>query len=255
MNWKLQITNYTFIIIACLFIGIAMSCNSDGAQECFRSMGDTVNYTIAVPGFSSINVSPGIELVIAEGDTQSVSVQTGANLKEYITAEVIDGKLYLKNTNNCNWVRQYNSTTITVITPQLNQIYSATQFTIRSAGTLHFPDLSIQSGIFSETASGLVSLDVDCNNLTIEDNQNLDCLITGSVENLIVSFYAGDARFDGTGLDAANVKVFHRSSNDVMVQASQQVTGTLYSTGNLVLLNHPPVVEVDRKYTGKIVYE
>lgn len=248
--------NYTLRILLLFFAaGLALSCNSDNAQECFRSMGDTVNYTIAVPEFSSINVSPGIELVIAEGDIQSVSVQTGANLKEYITAEVIDGKLYLTNANNCNWVRKYNSTTITVTTPNLSQIYTATQFTVRSAGTLHFPDLSIQSGIFNETASALVSLEVDCNNLTIEDNQNLDCFITGSVENLSVNFYSGDARFDGTGLDATNVKVFHRSSNDIMVQASQQVTGTLYSTGNLVLLNHPPVVEVDRKYTGKIVYE
>lgn len=248
--------NYLLRIV-CLFLVVTtgVSCNGDNAPECFKNAGSKTSYAVAVPEFSTLYVSEGVEVVLVQGATQSVIVETGENLEEYISAKVVDGELRLENAVSCNWTRDYNSTTITVTTPTLTKIYSATQFTIRSLGTLTFPSLSIQSGIFAETASGTLELDLDCENFVIEDNQNLHSIITGHVNNLSVNFYAGDARFDGDGLEAENVTIFHRSSNDIKVSANQQVTGTIYSTGNLVLLNHPPVVTVDRKYTGRVVYE
>jgi len=249
MNYLLRIVTLTLVLIT------ALSCNGDNAPECFRNAGNKTSYAVVVPEFNTLYVSAGVEVVLVQGDTQSVVIETGENLKEYISAEVNNGELRLTNAVSCNWVRDYNTTTITVTTPHLEKIYTATQFTIRSAGTLSFPNLSIQSGIFEETASGTLQLDVDCETLTIEDNQELYSIITGHVDNLNVNFYAGDARFNGTGLIAGNVTIFHRSSNDIFISANQQVTGTLYSTGNLVLLNHPPVVNVERRYTGNVVYE
>ncbi len=249
MNYLLR------ILLVLLVVGTSVSCNSDNAQECFKTAGDSVLYNIPVSAFSSIRVGQGIELVIAEGTEQSVTVQTGSNLKEYITATVVDGQLQLKNNVNCNWVRNYNNTTITVTTPVLTQIVTATQWNVRSAGTLHFPQLNVLSGIYEETASATVNLDIDSQNLTIDDNQNLYCIISGHVENLNVNFYAGDARFDGRNLETSNVNVFQRSSNDIIVQAGNQVTGTVYATGNLVLVNHPPTVNVNTTYTGRVVYE
>ena len=92
-------------------------------------------------------------------------------------------------------------------------------------------------------------------NLSIDDNQACYYVINGAVENLSVNFYSGDARFDGSNLVAQKLRVFHRSTNDIIANVQQEVTATLYSTGNLVLKNHPPVVTVNRIYTGKVVYE
>ncbi|WP_116786913.1 head GIN domain-containing protein [Flavobacterium psychrotrophum] len=248
--------NYLFRIVILILVFVTVtSCNGDNAPECFRKMGTTVAYELAVPDFTAIHVSAGIELVIVQGDTQSVIVQTGEHLKEYITATVTDSTLMLTNANNCNWVNAYKTTTITVTTPHLEKIFTATQFAVRSAGVLKFPSLYVQSGLISETASGTVTLDLDCENFTVEDNQNLYCIINGRVNNLSVNFYAGDARFDGTNLAVENVSIFHRSSNDIMVKANQKISGEIYSTGNLVLLNQPPVVDVGRVYTGKVVYK
>ena len=231
------------------------SCNNDLTPECFKNMGGIVTYNVDVADFTKIYVGVGIELVITEGAQQQISIQTGENIKEYVTATVNDGELTLKNNNNCNWVRDYKSTTVYITTPHLERIYSASQFAIKSDGVLTFPSLSLQSGIFNETASGTFELNVNCRYLTIEDNQSSYSVITGAVENLSVNFYAGDARFNGSGLIAQKLVVFHRSSNDIIANVQQEVTGTLYSTGNLVLKNHPPVVTVNRIYTGQVVYE
>lgn len=241
--------------IVLVLLLVFTSCNNDLTPECFEKMGDVIAYNVEVPDFTEIHLSVGIELIITEGPERKVTVETGKNIKTYITAEVIHNVLILKNDNNCNWVRDYKSTTVYVTTPHLERIYSGSQFAVKSGGVLTFPSLSLQSGIFNETASGTFELDVNCQSLTIDDNQSCYYVINGVAENLAVNFYAGDARFDGSNLVAQKLQVFHRSTNDIIANVEQEVTGTLYSTGNLVLKNHPPVVTINRIYTGQVVYE
>ncbi len=241
-------------IILIITLQLVTACNSDSVIECFRTAGDAVEYDMAVADFNAIHISAGVELVIKEGTEQRVIVHTGENLKEYISSEVIDGELFITNSNNCNWTRDYNSTTVYVTTPYLEKIYSASQFAVKSDGVLTFPSLIIQSGLFSETASGTFDLQVDTDYLVIEEDQVSYYKISGTVNQLFVKFYDGDSRFDGGGLIAQKVEVFQRSSNDIIINPQQEVKGTIYSTGNLVLKNQPPVVEVEQLYTGHIVY-
>lgn len=241
-------------LLICL-LQFMVACSSDNAPECFRDAGATFTYEVEVPAFTSIHASVGIELVVAEGPEAKVSIKTGENLKELIGAKVIEGKLILTNNTSCNWVRDYNTTTVYVTTPYLEKIYSASQFAVKSDGVLTYPYLTLQSGIFSETASGTFEMEVDCDNLVVEDNQSAYYVITGTAENLAVHFYSGDARFEGSDLNVQNLEVFHRSSNDIIAKPQQQVKGTLYSTGNLVLKSHPPVVDVEKLYSGRIIYK
>lgn len=241
------------IILLCL-LQLVSACSSENAPECFREAGPTLSYEVAVPTFSAIHASVGIELVISEGPETKVVIETGENLKDLVSAKVVDDELILTNDTACNWVRDYKTTTVHVTTPQLERVYSASQFAVKSGGVLAFPSLTLQSGIFSETASGTFELEVNCENLLVQDNQSAYYVITGTVENLVVQFYAGDARFEGSDLDVQNLEVFHRSSNDIIAKPQQQVTGTLYSTGNLVLKSQPTVVEVERLYSGRVIY-
>ena len=252
MSFKKMYLPIVVIVLLQLFAG----CNSESSPECFRKAGNTILYDVEVATFNKIHISPGIELVITQGQEQKVTVQTGENLQEYITAEVRqDGDLFIENSNNCNWTRDYNSTTVMIIAPDLERIYSASQFAVKSNGVLNFPSLALESGLYSETASGTFELEVNSDNVLIQDNQSCYYKISGQVTNLNVSFYSGDARFEGSNLIADNVYVFHRSSNDIIINPQEEVTGTIYSTGNLVLKNHPPVVEVEQLYSGHIVYE
>ncbi|KGO94182.1 head GIN domain-containing protein [Flavobacterium subsaxonicum] len=243
------------LILLMIFLQLFTGCNSESANECIRTAGATTVYDVPVTDFTTIYLSVGIELVITEGPEQKVTVKTGDNIMEYISAEVIGTELHLTNANNCNWVHDYNTTTVYVTTPHLEKIYSASQFAVKSDGVLTFPTLSLQSGIFNETASGTFELEVNCENLTIEDNQSAYYVISGAVENLNINFYAGDARFEGLDLIAQKLTIFHRSSNDIIARPQQEVTGKLLSTGNLVLKSNPPIVDVEKVYTGSVVYE
>ncbi len=249
MNCKLRIT------ILAVLGSIFFSCNNELAPECFTEMGKEITYEVEVGEFNGIHISPGIELVITQGPERKVTINAGENIKEYLSVTIKNNELWLENANNCNWVHTYKTTTVYVTTPNLEKVYSASQFAVRSGNVLAFPNLTLQSGIFSETASGTFELELNCTDLTIEDDQSAYYVITGAVENVIVHFYSGDARFEGSGLVVQNLDIFHRSSNDIIANVQQKVTGTIYSTGDLVLKGHPPVVEVERVYSGRVVYE
>ncbi|WP_159800172.1 head GIN domain-containing protein [Flavobacterium sp. MK4S-17] len=236
------------------FLAVLFSACST-APQCFKNSGSEITYEIPVGEFNSITVSEGIALVVKQGEQPLVTIKTGVNLKKYIRAEVKDNQLVLTNSNNCNWVRDYNSTIVYVTTPALQKIYSASQFEVRSDGVLNFPELTLESGIYNETASGTFTLTVNCSQLTVNDNQSAYFNISGTAENASIAFYSGDARFEGSNLTIQKLYVFHRSSNNIIVHPEQEVKGTLYSTGNLLLKNNPLIVEVERLYTGKVIYQ
>lgn len=230
------------------------SCDSENAPDCFQTSGTKISKEITVENFDKINISQGIELIIKEGSETKVVIESGQNLLSGITAEVSNGQLFLRNSNGCNWVRDYNDTKVYVTTPTLLNVYSSSQFAVKSEGILSFPVLTLQSGIFYDTASGTFELEVNCGGLTIEDNESSYFKISGNTVSLNVNFYDGNARFDGSNLIANEVTFFQRSSNDIIVNPISKISGTIYSTGNVVLKHTPPIIEVTQLYQGHLVY-
>lgn len=237
-----------------LFLIALISCDSENASDCLQTSGKVILKEFEVENFNKIDISQGIELIIKEGTETKVVVESGQNLMNGITAEVSNGKLFLRNSNGCNLVRDYNDTKVYVTTPTLENVYSASQFAVKSDGILNFPALTLQSGMFSNTASGTFELEVNSINLTIEDNKSSYFKISGKAINLSVNFYDGNARFDGSNLMSNEVLCFQRSSNDIIVNPINRISGTIYSTGNIVLKNTPPIIEVTQLYQGYLVY-
>jgi len=72
---------------------------------------------------------------------------------------------------------------------------------------------------------------------------------------LFVGFYAGSSRFEGENLIAKNIEVYHRGSNDMIVNPIQSLTGELRGTGNLISVNTPPTVDIEQIYNGTLIFE
>ena len=79
--------------------------------------------------------------------------------------------------------------------------------------------------------------------------------LSGEVENLNINFANGDSRFEGENLIAQNVSVFHRGTNDMIVNPQQSITGSILSTGNVISVNQPPIVDVEEVFNGRLIFE
>lgn len=241
-----------------LLVFLVFACNSEDANDCFQTSGTIVQQEVDVVGFERILVNRDIELIITEAPEYKVTIETGENLINDVKAEVIGDRLVLTDDNNCNYVRDYGITKIYVEAPNLTEIRTSSQYEISSDGVLTYPSLRLFSEDFNEATDFTVGdfrLSINSESLHITSNNISSFYIDGEVDDLFVGFFSGSGRFEGENLIAQNVDVNHRGSNDMIVNPQASLTGILRGTGNIISVNEPPTVEVERVYTGQLFFE
>lgn len=243
------------IYIYCLFFMFA--CDSEDASNCFQTAGPIIQTEINVASFERILVNRDIELIVKQGAFQQVIIETGENLLNDVSTEVIEDQLVLIDNNTCNFVRDFGITKVFVTTPNLKEIRCSTQFEIKSDGILTFNDLTLVSENFTnpnDFAIGDFRLQLDVEDLQITANSLSFFYISGEVENLDLDFLGGNGRFEAQNLISQNVSVFHRGSNDMLINPQQSLTGTILSTGNVISFNQPPIVNVEEVFNGRLIF-
>lgn len=235
------------------------SCNGEDAPDCFQNSGDLIEREFEVAPFTKISTFPRIELIVTDAPTQQVIVQTGEYLMNDIDIRVVDGRLELYNNNACNLTRDYGLTKVFVSAPNLTEIRNGSGLPVRSNGVLSYDRLDLISENFSNddaySSDGDFILAVECDIFNTNINNLSNCFISGSANTVFLGFYSGDARFEGRHFVGQDVKVYQRSSNDMIINAQQSLTGQIRSTGDVILVNIPPVIEVDQYYTGQLIFE
>ena len=106
----------------------------------------------------------------------------------------------------------------------------------------------------SGAGTGDFILEINNNSLTISNNNLSRFYLSGQTNNANFNFYFGDGRIEAEEFTIQNLYVYHRGSNDMIVKPMQSLTGTLNSTGNVILKNVPPLVDVEELYQGKVIY-
>ncbi len=129
------------------FLGLLLfaGCDTEDAPDCFQTAGKMVETEVQVEAFDELIVYKGINLFIEQGAEHKVIVETGENLMNEISVTVEEGRLILKNSNDCNFVRDYNITNIYVSVPNLTWLQNAGNTVIKSVGELHFPNIWLRS--------------------------------------------------------------------------------------------------------------
>jgi len=234
-----------------------LACNSEHANDCFQTSGAIIQQEIMLPSFTKILVNRDIELIIKEGIEQKVVIETGTNLLSDVTAVIDEDKLVLTDNNTCNYFRDYNITKVYVTSPNITEIRSSTQYDVRSDGVLTYPTLTIFSEDYSAPDSftiGNFHLQLDNNTFNIVFNNLSNCYVSGATNNLNITFASGTSRFEGRNLLAQHVSLWNRSSNDMIINPQQSVSGRISGTGNVISVNQPPIVNVEQLYKGRLIF-
>jgi len=245
-------------LVYILFFSLIIACDSESAGDCLQKAGAIIQKVVTVSSFDKILVNRDIELIIKEGTTQSVVIETGKNLINDVELNVIDGRLILTNNNFCNYIRDYGITKIYVTSPNITEVRSSTQYDISSDGVLCYPSLNVLSEDFGAPESfnvGDFKLEVNNTRLSVVFNNLSVAYISGETDNLSITFAAGTSRFEGRNLMAQNVSVFNRGSNDMIVNPQQKITGKISGIGDVISVNAPPIIDVEEVYRGRLIFE
>ncbi len=249
-------------IVVCCCMVFATSCGI--SEDCFKGNGNQVTQTFSLVNFSKIKVYDGVGLVIKEGTNYEVKVITSENILDNLEVKLEGNMLVIKDNSTCNIARDYGLTKVYVtvpdgtllpIIPEL-ELHCKTEQKIESEGVLHSPIIRLFS--IGDDGDGAGTADfhimVDNGQLVVESNNVSNFYISGHCTEMLLNFYFGDGRFYGENLRAEKIKVYHRGSNDMMVFPIQKIEGTIFATGNVILQNVPPLVNIDEVYTGRVIY-
>ena len=245
-------------IIHIFIFSLIFACDRENAGDCFQETGIVIQQEIMVDAFDKILVNRDVELIVKEGSEQKVVVETGKNLLNDVEAVVTDGKLTLTDNNTCNYVREYGITKVYITSPNITEIRSSTQYDISSDGVLTYPSLTILSedfGFVGSFTSANFYLEVDNETLRFTFNNLSNAYISGTTNNLNVTFASGTSRFEGRNLVAQNVNISNRSSNNMVVNPQQQITGKISGIGDVICVNTPGTIDVEVVYKGQLIFE
>lgn len=244
-----------FIILLLAFFG----CDSDKGLNCFQASGDIIQEEFTVEAFSQIIVWERTQLFIKQGDTQKVIVETGENLLNDIDVQVEDGVLNLYNNNGCNLVRDYGLTKVYVTTPNINMIRNSSGLAVEGLGTLSFSNLTLisedQENEDEYHIDGDFKLDLQVENLQIVANGLSNFFLTGTADKANFGIYAGDVRIQAANLLINQLTVFHRGTQEMIVNPQEAIRGKIVSLGDIVAKNRPPIVEVEALYRGQLIFD
>ena len=241
------------LILIIVITTFFLNCEKPG--DCIKSTGEMVTREIEVTPFETVFVYTGIGLVIKQGPEYKVEVRSGENLIDDIEVKVENNTLTLKDKTTCNWVRDYGQTTVYVTAPSFSDIHSKTEQDIKSEGILTYPTIRLYAIDLTDGAgTGDFIFDIDNEQLVIENNNVSRFFISGNTQVAWLNFYDGNGRLDSQNFTINIAKVYHRGSNDIIIKPIQSVEGDLFSTGNLILLNTPPSINLTEHYQGRVIY-
>lgn len=248
-------SKYIYILLAITLI----SCNAKVMPDCLQNAGPRIHMDFPVSAFNEIIVFERVQLILKESPEHKVVVETGEYLRDDIEVKVEDGVLLLKDHNGCNISRDYGITKIYVSAPHISNLRSSSELPILSDGVLNYPNLTLISEDFGAEGQyhtvGDFILEVNCTELNVVTNNLSHMFLSGTVQDLTIGFYSGDSRFEGRDLIAQNVSIFHRSSNDMILNPQGSLKGEIRSTGHVILVHTPPIVEVESFYKGRLIFE
>lgn len=251
----LRLRKYFPLLILCFGI---MGCGGENTPDCFQAEGDLVREEITLAAFDRITVFENIEMVLIQGGEQSVVIETGEFLRNEVSADVVDGELILRDENNCNFFRDYNTTVIYVTTPDLIEVRSSTGFPIRSDGPLSFSDVTLISESFTvpenETTDGSFDLEFNAGTVRIVVNGIAFFNLSGTADLLDVTIAAGDSRIEAESMVVQNVNLNHRGSNDILINPQESIQGIIRSTGDVLSFNRPEIVDVEEVFNGRLIF-
>jgi hypothetical protein len=77
--------------------------------------------------------------------------------------------------------------------------------------------------------------------------------LKGTSDKLSVDFSNGDTTLEAKDFKVKDITLRNVSSNDMILYPEESVVGTIHSTGDVILYNTPPIIDVQELSVGELI--
>jgi predicted small secreted protein len=216
--------NWTIAALLVILVIVLSACNA------VIGLGDTVTESRDVSGFDSVNLAGSGDVIITQGEGESLTIETYDNIMEFVTSEVRDGALYLGVEDQTNIIPRR-----LIFTVGVDELSVAN---LAGSGSIEAGDIETDSLEIVVGGSGSANVDsLTADDLTVRIAGSGSAEVAGEVaeQNIRISgsgkYQAGDLRTEETVIEisgSGDATVWMTGSLDADVSGS----GTINYYGN-----------------------
>ena len=198
-----------------------------------------------ISGFTGVLVSSGIDVYLSEGNDFEVRVEADENLIDVIET-TMNGSMLEVGTDRVN-IRNAKSKKVYISLPELSALKISSAGDCKGQTLFHCDDLDL-----SVSSAGDLNLEVKARRIDLDISSSGDVKLAGETEDFVVSLSsAGDLyAFD---LQAGNVEVNVSSAGDARVYATEEISMSASSAGNIYYKGDAKVIRSSTSSAGDIV--
>lgn len=234
----------TLLLIVVLAV-MSTSCIVGGWNNGISGNGNVEEETRDISGFTGVLVSSGIDVFLSEGENFEVRVVADENLMDVIETR-LNGRTLDVGTENMS-IRNAKSKKVYVTLPELSALKISSAGDCKGQTIFHCDKLEL--GVSS---AGDLSLKVEANRIDLNISSSGDAKLAGKADVFNASLSsAGDLHaFD---LVAGKVKVDVSSAGDARVHATDEISMSASSAGNIHYQGDAKVIRSSESSAGDII--
>lgn len=233
------------VVLAALLTWIALSnatfaprVDARGAQA---AAGDASPLTRSLPPFTRLDVSGTAEVVLVQGDSESVTSASGDGA--FASAKVRDGTLHLESGDDLRWwdfLLDRNRGGTARVTVTFRNLES-----IAAAGTVRVRTTGLRTSKLRISGAGGTSIDISglaAQSLAVSGAGALRAVVAGNVDEQSVTI-SGAGEYRAPDLVSRDATVTVAGAGQVIVHATRTLKATISGAGQVEYLGDPEVTE------------
>ena len=238
--------------ISVLILIVFQSCKKDYNNNCISSNGEISKEVRNLAPFTTLFLTDYIHVDLQQQPTNSIEIEGGKNLLEYISSEIRNDTLFILNNNKCNFLRSYKpSISINLFHSNLKNIHLW-----YATGNIASLD-TIKSEIFTlfaESSAGNCDLNISSDSARISlQGSTFDLNIEGNISNSLSLSHTGLGTFNAQNLNSKACYVYNNGLGDIYINASSYIYAYLGGNGNIFYQGEPSLVQSQIEGNGKLI--
>ena len=218
---------------------------------CISSTGKTITQERSGPLYHYVEVYDNINLFLTQDSINpGIKVEAGENLINGITTEIKDGRLVLRNTNSCNWLRRFDvPVNVYLNFKRLDTLmfWAAGNVTCTNEWTSDSLVFNVMEG------GGQANLKLNTFKSFLYITYGTVCInVTGYSQVTFISSH-GYGPIHAENLQSKFTYAFTSSPNDVYLNATVELAVKITNIGNIYYCGDPPQVSTDISGGGKLI--
>jgi len=237
----------SFILTIILFFGLFSACKKENRCDCIKRTGSIITETRYAADFDKVFVEDDVKVFITQSAAFSVKVEAGENVVPLIKTEVIDGTLFIRNKNRCNWTRSYGKTlNVYIEMPIIKYITSDGTGNIESLNTITTDVFDVQT-----KNAGNIKLTVNNTKIISHMHGSGDLILLGTTKEHLCDIggtaflKCKDLQTNYTWIHSFTTGLCHITASDLLICNIDKI-GDVYCYGS------PVTVQKNERGAGQL---